>query len=68
LAEVIKQTNAGLAATTVEQVKQFILEKQAEWQKNGFTRQNVNLAEKAKFSRQTQAKQFVQIFEKLTAK
>lgn len=58
LAEVIRQTNAGVAATNVEEVKRFILEKYSEWQRFGFTHQSVNQHEKAKFSRQMQAKQF----------
>lgn len=62
LAEVIRQTNAGLAATTTEEVEQFILEKYHEWQENGFTRQPVEQAEKARFSRQHQASQFEKIF------
>ncbi len=65
LADVIRQTNAGLAATNVEEAKQFILEKYAEWQQFGYTHQPVNQAEKAKFSRQTQARQFDELFLKL---
>ncbi len=62
LAEVVSQTNAGVAATNVEQVEQFIREKYAEWQQLGCTHQAVNQEEKAKFSRQTQAQQFAEIF------
>ncbi len=62
LAEVVSQTNAGVAATNVEQVEQFICEKYAEWQQLGCTHQAVNQEEKAKFSRQTQAQQFAEIF------
>lgn len=62
LAKVIKETNAGIAATSVEEVKAFIMEKYAEWQQNGFTHQKVNQTEKKKYSRQYQAKQFEQIF------
>lgn len=61
LADVIKETGAGLAATTVEQVKEFIIEKYEEWKSNGFT--HVNVKNKEKFSRQYQAKQFMEIFE-----
>ena len=58
LAQVITETNAGLAATTSEQVEAFIKEKYAEWKQNGFTRQPVNKKTKPVFSRQHQAKQF----------
>lgn len=64
LADAIHETNAGLAATDVEEVKAFILEKYEEWKRNGFTRQQVNAEKKQLFSRQYQAVQFVQIFEK----
>ncbi len=62
LAQVIKETNAGLAATSTEQIKTFILEKYAEWKQNGYTRQKVNKEIKQQFTRQYQAKQFEQIF------
>ncbi len=62
LAQVIEDTNAGLAATTAEQVEQFILDKYAEWETNGFTRQQVNKHTKALFSRQKQAQQFEELF------
>ena len=61
LADVIRQTNAGIAATTVEQIQAFIQDKYAEWQTNGFTRQAVCMDEKQRFSRKYQAKQFEQI-------
>ena len=60
LAAVIRDTNAGLAATNVEEVKAFILEKYAEWKANGFTRQAVK--NKEQFSRQYQASQFEELF------
>lgn len=64
LADAIRETNAGLAATNVEEVKAFIQEKYEEWKLNGYTHQQVNAEKKQLFSRQYQAKQFVQIFEK----
>ena len=63
LAKVIEQTNAGVAAKSTEEVKNFILEKYAEWQKNGFTWQNVG--NKEYFCRESQAKEFVEIFKTL---
>ena len=60
LADAIEKTNAGLAATNVEEVKAFILEKYNEWRQNGYTRQAV--VNKEQFSRQKQAQQFEQLF------
>ena len=65
LAQVIQETNAGLAATDIEQVKTFILDQYAKWKKNGFTRQLVNQEKKQLFSRQYQAQQFEQILQNL---
>ena len=60
LADLIRQTNAGLAATNVEETKAFILDKYREWQANGYTRQPVT--DKQQFSRQYQAGQFERLF------
>lgn len=60
LAQVINETNAGLSAKTVEEVMEFITEKYNEWQKNGFTRQNVR--NKEYFCRENQANQFIEVF------
>ena len=62
LAQVIQETHAGIAATDVAQVQAFILDKYAEWKKNGFTRQNVDQEAKQRFSRRYQAQQFEQVF------
>lgn len=62
LADAIKNTNAGIAASNVEDVESFILEKYAEWQEKGYTTQNINQEEKKNFSRQKQALQFIEIF------
>ncbi len=64
LADLIRQTHTGLAATRVEEVKAFILSKYREWQQNGYTRQPV--VNKERFSRQHQAAQFEQLFLSLT--
>ena len=63
LAQVINDTNAGLSAKTEEEVIEFITEKYNEWQKNGFTRQN--LRNKEYFCRENQANQFIEIFNTL---
>ena len=60
LAEAIKQTNAGLAATNIEDVKAFVLEKYQEWKQNGYTHQQV--INKEQFTRQHEAEQFEQLF------
>ena len=60
LAEVIHETNAGLAATTADEVKAFILDKYNDWQQQGFTRQAVNQEHKQLFTRQYQARQLEQ--------
>lgn len=62
LAQVIKETKSGLAATTVEEVKQFILHHYQQWQQNGYT--HINVKNKELFSRQRQALQFKEIFNK----
>ncbi|MBO8440443.1 MAG: glycosyltransferase [bacterium] len=63
LAAVIRETNAGMAATCVDDVRRFILEKYEEWKRAGFTRQHVVPEAKAKFTRQYQARQFVEVFD-----
>ena len=60
LADAIRKTNAGLAATNVEQVKAFVLEKYHEWKKQGFTRQQI--INKEQFTRQHEAEQFEKLF------
>ncbi len=60
LAQTINETNAGLAATNVEEVKNFILHHYNQWQQNGYT--HINVKNKEQFSRQNQALQFEKIF------
>ena len=57
LAETIRATNAGITADTVEDIRAYILEKYDEWKAQGFTRQPVNSAAKAAFSRAEEAQQ-----------
>ena len=66
LADVIRETNAGLSATTVEQVVEFLQNKYAEWQQKGFTRQAVNPDKKHLFARQKQAAQWERILQEQT--
>lgn len=63
LAQTIKETNAGLAATNVEEVKEFILYHYNEWLQNGYT--HINITNKEQFSRQNQAIQFEKIFNQI---
>lgn len=65
LASAISKCNAGLAATNVTEVENFILDKYEEWKKNGYTRQNINACFANQFSRQSQAQQFTCLFNKL---
>ena len=60
LADAIQKTNAGLAATQVKEVKDFLLEKYNEWQTNGYTHQEVK--NKAQFTRQQEAEEFEKLF------
>lgn len=60
LAHTIRETNAGLASSDINDIKEFILDKYHEWQQNGFTRQAV--INKEQFSREKQAQQFEQLF------
>ena len=61
LEEVIKLTNAGMAARTVEDASAFILSKYHEWKEKGFTRQQVNQETKLLFSREAESEQILKI-------
>jgi len=65
LADVIRQTNAGLASSIFDEVRTFILDRYAEWQEMGYTRQAVNQEQKKLFTRQYQAQQFELLFTEL---
>ena len=65
LEETIKNADAGISASTVEECEKFILEKYAEWQQKGFTHQPVNQAFIQQFSRKRQAEQFSELFNEL---
>ncbi len=59
LAAAIEETNAGIAAKSIEETTAFILDKYEEWKQNGFTHQPVR--NKFLFTRQEQAKQFAEL-------
>ena len=61
LEELVKQTRTGLSSDDIDAIKAFILDKYAEWKKNGYTRQKVEPEVKQRFTRQYQAKQFEQL-------
>ena len=62
LEKIVKSANAGLAASTTEDVEKFVLEKFIEWQENGYTRQPVDKDFVQQFSRERQVEQFVNLF------
>lgn len=66
LAETIQQTHSGLAATEVEEVRQFLLYYYKEWQENGYTTSKADKSQLKQFSRQEQAHQFAQLIENCT--
>jgi len=51
LAAAIERTQAGIATDSIDEIKAFILDKYHEWQRNGYTRQQV--ADKNIFNRQS---------------
>ena len=63
LAQTIQETNAGVAASTVAEVKDFILHHYNQWQQQGYTHTEIN--NKLQFSRQNQALQFEEIFNRV---
>lgn len=65
LAETIKETNAGLATTSTDEVYNYILQKHAEWQHHGYTRQLIT-HQSTYYSRQNQAQQLEKIVSELT--
>ena len=64
LAQTIKETHSGLAATEVGEVYDFIKHYYTEWKEKGYTNSQINKKELAKFSRKEQALQFVKLFNK----
>jgi len=67
LAEAIEDLHAGLAATHVDEVCDFLLKYYQEWKEKGFTASSINRAALHRYSRKEQAKQFATIFNKLTS-
>lgn len=59
----IKETNAGCAARTVEETEDYLLTLYHEWQTSGITQGKTIESKLSLYSRETQAKQFVDLFE-----
>ena len=65
LAEAIKETHSGLAATRVDEVYDFLKHYYEEWQEKGYTTSPVNRDKLSNYSRKEQASQFERIFEEI---
>ena len=65
LAEAIRETNSGLAATQMGEVYDFLKRQYETWEEQGYTSISVNKEKRIKYSREEQAKQFAQLFEEL---
>lgn len=65
LAQVIDDTNSGLAAKNEEEVYAFIRLQYNEWKKTGRTKTNIDREKTIAFSRKEQAQQFIRIFEQV---
>ena len=65
LAEAINDANAGLAATNVNEVCDFLKSYYQEWKEKRYTSSSIKKSKLVRFSRKEQAKQFIQIFEKV---
>ncbi|GHT31428.1 hypothetical protein AGMMS49574_13170 [Bacteroidia bacterium] len=65
LATLLKETQSGLAATTVEEVTTFLRHHYAQWQNQGYTTITPIRSLTTTFSRAQQAHQFIDIFEGL---
>lgn len=65
LAKAIDETKAGLAATNVKEVCHFLKYYYKEWREKRYTSSPIDKNKLLRFSREEQAKQFIQIFEKI---
>lgn len=62
LEKTIIETNSGISAKTVSEVKDFILDKYKEWESKGYTTQHIVRDEAAKYSRVSECESFMNIF------
>ncbi|MDR1938266.1 MAG: glycosyltransferase [Tannerellaceae bacterium] len=65
LAALLDETKAGIAATAVEEVCDFIRHYFRQWQEKGYTSVTVNREVTTAFSRRKQAEQFIRLFTQL---
>lgn len=65
LAEAIEESHAGLAATHVEEVCEFLKQYYKEWKENGHTHSSIDRDVLHRYSRREQAGQFSAIFDRL---
>lgn len=62
----IRETHSGVAARTVEEAAEFILQQYRSWKEKGYTHMDINQEAVARFSRKEQAKRFMRLFRQLT--
>ncbi len=65
LADAIKETHSGLAATQADEVYDFLRHHYREWQEKGYTTSPVNRDKLRNYSRKEQANQFARILEEI---
>ncbi|MDF9831026.1 glycosyltransferase [Parabacteroides sp. PF5-6] len=68
LAEALEESHAGLAATHVEEVCEFLKHHYKAWKINGYTHSSVDKEVVQRYSRKEQAGQFATLFDRLTDK
>lgn len=66
LAEALEESQAGLAATHVDEVCAFLRQHYQEWKEKGYTSSSIDRGVLQRYSRKEQAGQFAAIFDKLT--
>ena len=66
LESAIKETNAGCAARTVEEAESYLLALYHEWQTSGITNGTTKGTKLSLYSRATQAKQFIELFNSIS--
>lgn len=64
----IKETRAGCAARTVEEAEDYLLTLYSEWQATGITQGKTIESKLSLYSRETQARQFVELFKSVIDK
>lgn len=64
LEQAIHETNAGCAARSVDDAEKFLKSLYVEWSVNGVVQGRTNQAKLSLFSRETQSRQFAELFEK----